>query len=107
MFDKNKKFKKNYVLSTPEYDVLDKVLTRSHIGDTLVLKQKRSGTVNACDYFKDYEEHKKLTLRQGLSLVYEEAIDYKECYHMTEEEIEAFRQLLIKFYIINKNTKLE
>lgn len=100
-----------YVLNEKEYNALDKVLTGSHLSEYLELRQ--SGTKSptfpegAYDYFKDYEENKKLSLKEGLELVYDAAIDYKKCYAMSDEDIEDFRLLLIKMKIIDDSVKLE
>lgn len=100
----------NYVLNSEEYETLDQVLTGSHLGDYLELRQKGTKLptfpVGAYDYFKDHEENQKLTLKEGLELIYEAAVDYKECYGMSEEEIEVFRQLLIKLKVITEEDQL-
>ena len=120
----------DYVLSTDEYNALDKVLTKSRLYDSgLVLcqfagsnplpenptkKDVKKWLETAYDYFRDYDidiavdfgykydpdedgdPYREVTLRDGLYQVWEAASGYKENYTMTDEEIETFRQLLIK-----------
>lgn len=100
-----------YVLNEKEYNALDKVLTGSHLYEYLELRQVGTNLPTfpegAYDYFKDNEENKKLSLKQGLELVYEAAVDYKECYNMSDEDIEEFRQLLIKMNVIENSVQLK
>jgi GH25 family lysozyme M1 (1,4-beta-N-acetylmuramidase) len=100
-----------YVLNEKEYDALEKVLSGSHLDEYLELRQKGSKLptfpVGAYDYFRDHEENKDMSLKEGLEIVYDAAIDYKVCYHMSDEDIEDFRQLLIKMNIIDNTIELE
>lgn len=101
----------DYVLSEEEYEALDKVLTGSGLGDSLELQQTGTNSPTfpegANDFFYDHEEDNTLTLKEGLDIIYDAAIDYKDCYEMSKKEIEVFRQLLIKMEVITAKQKLK
>ena len=90
---------------------MEKVLTGSHLDEYLELRQKGSKLptfpIGAYDYFRNYEKNRNMSLKEGLEEVYEAAIDYKVCYHMSDEDIEDFRQLLIKMNVIDENVELK
>lgn len=85
---------KKYIMSEAEYNVLDKILTKSKMEDIFIVQQE-----NENDYIWDIEEGEQLSLKDGLSQICESMEDWRECYGLTNEDLEVFNKLLEKLEI--------
>lgn len=91
-------------LTVQEYNVLNKIATKSKMDCWFWLKQDKNGN----DYVYDIEEGKRMSLKKGVwQLADGFFFDYTEKERNTlldldEEEIQVFRELLVKLKI-NEN----
>jgi hypothetical protein len=84
-------------LTDAEYNVLNKIATRTKSDCWFWLKQDNHGV----DYVHDLEEGKRMCLKIGVKLLYE-GLDCQENYDnclLTDEEDRTFRELLKKLNI--------
>lgn len=84
-----------YVLSTMEFYTLNKIARNTKCDNWLLIKQN----FFRGDYIYDLEEHKKLSLKSGILMLFE-AIDEQsliDSCELTKEEIEVVKGLVKHF----------
>ena len=80
-----------YVMNSVEYEVVDKILTESHL-DEIIWIQQRETDDGLEDYCYDVEENTDITLKEGLEIIYD-AVIFDE---MSGQDIYVFKALLRK-----------
>lgn len=95
-----------YILEDDEYDVLDTIAYRSGMDCWFAIRREGSNeppfSEDTYDYVYDMENHKKLSLDEGVEDLYDGMTEYKD-YKLTPREIEVFENLLKLLNIERKN----
>ena len=85
------------ILTKPQYNALNKALTKSHLDNEFqITQQNHTDCIHVCD------ENTNVSLEEGVILIDEALLDFVECYQFTKEDIDAYDELLKQldlFYI--------
>lgn len=88
-------------ITDAEYNVINKILTRSHIDDILYLTMD-----NNHDCFLDLEEDTNISLEDGLQIMREGYTNDNNVYGLSDKETQTFTSLLIDANILQQGETL-